>query len=120
MLDLNDILASASGPIAKTITVNGDEVRVYVRLITAGEQQQLLAGQKVTGGSSGAAVEIDLSQNEGSKHKMVAFAICDAEGKRRFANANEVAKLPAQLVNQLFKAAKEVNDPADPEALGNS
>ena len=120
MLDLNDILASANGPTAKVIKINGEDVRVYVRNITAGEQQQLLAGQKVSGGTNGALVEIDLSQNEGAKHKMVAFAICDADGKRRFANDREVAKLPAQLVNQLFQAAKEVNDPADPEALGNS
>ena len=120
MLDLNDILAASNAPIAKTIKVNGEDVRVYVRLISAGEQQQLLAGQKVSGGSNGATVEIDLSQNEAAKHKMVAFAICDAEGKRRFANAQEVAKLPAQLVTQLFMAAKSVNDPADPETLGNS
>lgn len=120
MLDLNDILSATSGPIAKTIKVNGEEVRVYVRLISAGEQQQLLIGQKVTGGTGGAAVEIDLQLSESAKHKMVAFAICDEDGKRKFANANEVAKLPAQLVNQLFAVAKQVNEPGDADALGNS
>ena len=120
MLDVSEILSAHSGPIAKTIKVNGEAVRVYVRLITAGEQQQLLIGQKVTGGAGGAAVEIDLQLSESAKHKLVAFAICDEDGKRKFSNDREVAKLPAQLVNQLFQVAKEANDPADPEALGNS
>lgn len=120
MKSLNEILANANGPTARTIQFDGEEVRIYVRQITAGEQQQLLVGQKVTGGSLGASVEIDLQLSETAKHKMVRFAICDETGKRMFADDREVAKIPARLVDQLFQAAKEVNQPADLEKLGNS
>ena len=120
MKSLNEVLANANAPAARTITIDGQDVRVYVRQITAGEQQQLLIGQKVTGGAGGASVEIDLQLSEKAKHMMVRFAICDEEGKRQFAADGEVAKLPARVVDQLFQVAKEVNQPADPEKLGNS
>lgn len=119
MKSLSEVLANANAPVARTITVNGEDATFYVRQITAGEQQQLLIGQKVTGGAGGASVEIDLQLSEKAKHMMVRFAICDADGKRVFADG-EVAKLPARLVDQLFAIAKEVNSPADPEKLGNS
>jgi hypothetical protein len=120
MKSLSEVLANANSPAARTVTVDGEDVRVYVRQITAGEQQQLLIGQKVTGGAGGASVEIDLQLSEKAKHMMVRFAICDDAGKRVFAADAEVAKLPARLVDQLFAVAKEVNSPADPEKLGNS
>lgn len=120
MKSLSEVLANANAPAARTILVDGEEARVYVKQITAGEQQQLLIGQKVTGGAGGASVEIDLQLSEKAKHMMVRFAICTEEGKRVFAGDAEVAKLPARLVDQLFQVAKEVNSPADPEKLGNS
>ena len=120
MKSLAEILEYSNAPAARRINVNGEDVRIYVRMITASEQQQLLIGQKVTGGSGGASVEIDLQLSETAKHKMVWFAICDEDGKRVFANDREVAKMPARLADQLFQAAKEVNQPADAEKLGNS
>jgi hypothetical protein len=119
MKSLSEVLANTNTPAARTVTVDGEDVRVFVRQITAGEQQQLLIGQKVTGGAGGASVEIDLQLSELAKHMMVRFAICDEDGKRVFADG-EVGKLPARLVDQLFQVAKEVNSPADPEKLGNS
>lgn len=117
-MDFIDELTSPDAPIEREVTfttVTGEKKSgmVYFRRISGAERQKLLAGLKFTSkrgsGESELEHEIDLSQNEGQQHMLVAFSVVRKDGKRVFASASDVAKLEAQRIKALYDIATEVN-----------
>lgn len=109
---MSDFLSriASNAPAARELTFAGETGTVYVRKITAGQRAQLLSGQRVsTSGEGKSSIEIDLGENELSKAKLVAFAICHEDGKPFFTNERAVSGQPADLVSALYKIASEYN-----------
>lgn len=115
---LTDLIQGATTTFERTVKWDDEERTVHFRRITASERMQLLQGQKFLAKNGQAEVEVDLGANEGTKHRMVHFATCKPDGSRLFGSVKDVGKLPAGLVNLMFKHASEINKDADEEEVG--
>lgn len=111
MSDFLESLLASDGPVAKEISYGGKTGTVYFRRISAGERAQLLKGQRInTSGGKNASFEIDLADNQHSKHLMVQFSVCKADGSRWFKSLDDVRKADALKVEVLYAAASQVNE----------
>lgn len=112
MSDLTDLLAE-TGPITREVTIDGKTATVYFRRITAGEQEQILKGQKVQHSGGKASIELDLCENEKQRHQLVFFSVCKQDGSRFFKKLDDVKALPSLKVRALSEHAMAVNAEED-------
>ena len=125
---INELLQGTEAPVERTVKWDGEEKTVFVRRITAAERVQLVQGQKVStkakrahgekDADSETEIEVDLGAQEGTKQKLVFFAICKEDGSKLFSSHRDVGRLPGGLVNALFKVASEVNKDETEDELG--
>lgn len=116
-MNLLERLTNANAPQPHTITLpDGSEETIHFRLITAAERRALMNGTRVATKGGQSEIEIDLGANEATKHQMVAYSACNADGSPLFTSVKEVTKVPAVIVNQLFRHASKINqDPTETE-----
>jgi len=110
MSDFLSRFTAEAEPEAREVTLNGETGTVWFRKLIAGEREQLLKGMKISHSpGNGGTMEIDLGENERQRHLLVAFCVCDEDGRRVFRNVNDVKKLPHDRVSVLATHAEEVN-----------
>lgn len=114
---LTNVISSATAPIEKQVTINGQSGPVYFKPLTGFQRLQLVKGRRyaMRDGKT-PEITIDLEENETSQHMVVQFCVCHPSGEARFRNLEEVRKLPAHILAALYKAASEVNK----EVLGEA
>lgn len=114
MSDFIDELLSGSPTVTREVEFEGKKGTVHFRRISAGERVLLLKGQKVLGkAGEKATVEIDLSENARTKHLMVKFSVCKADGSPVFKSVDDVSKKDAKVIDALYAHAAEVNGEDD-------
>lgn len=113
MTDLTELLAD-EGPVAREVEIGGKKATVHFKRISAGEQEEILRGQKVqqTMGDK-AVIELDLSENERQRHLLVLYCVCKPDGSRYFKGVAEVKKLDSRKVRVLAEHAQAVNSEGD-------
>lgn len=114
---IDNLLDGATAPVERDVVWNGRTEKGYFRKISALQRLQLVKGQRVTAKNGQTEIELDLGAQESTKHQLVAYSLCDAEGKS-VKTAREVGELPGSLVNVLFRIASEVNKDETEETLG--
>lgn len=114
MSDLLSRLAAEDAPEPREVTVGAETFTVWFRRITAGQREQLLKGMKIanTPGQK-SSFEIDLGENERQRHLLVAFSVCDEQGRRLFKDVRDVQKLQGDRVRKLADIAQDVNREED-------
>lgn len=92
---LLSIIANTSKPVAKEIENIGT---VYLKKLTVSEQAEL-------------SKKTDQSDNIGAGLNMIAFSLCDEDGKRLFDDkeAQELGGMDASTLTALVNAINEVN-----------
>lgn len=106
-MTLDEFIAGA-GPKAAEVEWSGRKMQMHFRPLTAGEREQVLAGQKVSAPKNGAReveYEIDLGANQREKSLVVFYSCCDASGKPAFASVEKVRALDGRLVDVLYRHA---------------
>lgn len=110
MTDFLTALITENPVVEREIVVRGQTGAAFFKRITAGERAQLVKGQKVSSGSGGSTtVEIDVGESVAAQHLLVQFAVCNADGSRRFKTLREVQAAPADVIGVLYAIASEVN-----------
>lgn len=117
-MTLDEFLAGAA-PKAAEVEWAGRKMQMHFRPLTAGEREQVLAGQKVSAPKNRGEVEyeIDLGANQREKSLVVFYSCCDASGKPAFASVEKVRALDGRLVDVLYRHATSAVQAGDP---GNS
>lgn len=118
-MDFIDEVLAADVPIARNVTVRGKTGSVWFKRITAGQREQLLAGQRLQAKvGEKATMDVDLSQNQRTKHLLVQFSTCREDGKPVFSDLKSVQAKDAQTIDALYEHASAVN--AEDEEAGNA
>lgn len=105
------IITAATRPVAREITITEQTMTVHVKRITAAERLSLLPAELKLGANQQA--NLTLKDMVEKQYRMVLLSIVTPDGKQVFANAQEVAKLPEVLYNELLKLANEINKEAE-------
>jgi hypothetical protein len=101
---------SPAAPIEREISYLGQKGVAYFKRITAGQRAALLKGQRMTRrADEGATMDVDLGESMVTRHKMVQFSCCDANGRPRFKTLGDVQAAPSSLVDVLYDIASDVN-----------
>lgn len=113
MSDFLSTIIGASGPIEREVTIAGKTGPVFLRYLNGEQRLSLTKGKKysVKKGEN-PVIDIDLGDNEAEKHKLILFCVCDAAGKPRFKDANEVKALAGHVIDALAAAVQAVNKEA--------
>ena len=113
MTDFLSTIIGAAGPVEREVTIAGKSGPVFLRYLNGEQRLQLTKGRKfnVRKGEN-PIIEVDLGENEAEKHKLILFCVCDAAGKSRFKDANEVKALAGHVIDALADAVQQFNKEA--------
>lgn len=116
---MNDFLIQAlasDAPVEREVKLGDKAGKVHFRRISAGEKTQLLKGQHMQArAGEKATVDIDLGESQNTKHLLVFFSVCNADGSRFFKSVDEVKKIDNVKIDCLYDHAAAVNaQEADP------
>lgn len=101
----------SKAPFEREVEYLGEKQTVYFRKISAGEKLALTSTQKIVAGADNKAVmEISMWDILHRGQRLVQLSCVEANGTTKvFKTLDDLAKMPAQLVDALIKIAEEVN-----------